>query len=180
MDIEIREGTLEDTPIVAWTVLTALDLPTDDINRFIDICSDPNSMYSWTNSFIAFVEGRAIGCLIAYDGSRYQQLKAYTWEKLWNDFDKQYLEDMEPETHEGEFYLDSMAIKPEYRGINIGNLLIDFAIGKAVNLNIPISTLLVDCNKPRLETYYKTMGFVENGHMIFFDHEYIRMKKSTI
>lgn len=38
MDIEIREARLEDTPIVAWTVLTALDMPTDDIQGFIDMC----------------------------------------------------------------------------------------------------------------------------------------------
>ena len=176
MEIEIREARLEDTPIVAWTVLTALDMPTDDIQRFIDMCSDPESMYSWTNSIVAVVDGNPIGCLIAYDGSRYQQLKSYTWSTLWNDFDVTYLNKMEPETKDGEFYLDSMAIFPEYRGLNIGKKLIDFAILKARNIGIPYSTLLVDINKPKLKKYFESIGFQKFGEMNFFNHKYSRMK----
>lgn len=79
---------------------------------------------------------------------------------------------MELETKEGEFYLDSMANLPEYRGLNIGKKLIDFAILKARNFGIPYSILLVDINKPRLGSYYPNIGFDQCRKMILFEHEY--------
>jgi len=35
MEIEIRDARIEDVPIVAWTVLTALDMSTNDMDRFV-------------------------------------------------------------------------------------------------------------------------------------------------
>lgn len=75
MEIEIRDARIEDVPIVAWTVLTALDMSTNDMDRFVKSCSDENTMYSWKNSIIATVDNVPVGCLIAYDGSRYDELR---------------------------------------------------------------------------------------------------------
>ena len=47
MNIEIRDAKIEDVEIVAWTVLTALDMETDEMKKFIDSCSDESTMYSW-------------------------------------------------------------------------------------------------------------------------------------
>ena len=49
MNIEIRDAKIEDVEIVAWTVLTALDMETDEMKKFIDSCSDESTMYSWKN-----------------------------------------------------------------------------------------------------------------------------------
>ena len=38
MEIEIRDAKIEDVEIVAWTVLTALDMETDEMKKFIDSC----------------------------------------------------------------------------------------------------------------------------------------------
>ena len=53
MEIEIRDARIEDVPVVAWTVLTALDMSTDDMDRFVKSCSDEDTMYSWKNSYFA-------------------------------------------------------------------------------------------------------------------------------
>lgn len=124
MNIEIRDAKIEDVEIVAWTVLTALDMETDEMKKFIDSCSDESTMYSWKNSIVALVDGVTVGSLIAYDGRRYQQLRHHTWDSLWDDMDKDYLSKVEAEARDGEFYLDSMAIRPEYRGMGIGRMLI--------------------------------------------------------
>lgn len=176
MNIKIREAKIEDVEIVAWTVLTALDMGTDNMKKFIDSCSDENTMYSWKNSIVALVDGVPIGSLIAYEGRRYQQLRQRTWSSLWDDVDKEFLSKVEAETRSGEFYLDSMAIRPEYRGMGIGRMLIEYAIEKGKRLGCAYSSLLVDKNKPKLEAYYQNMGFERFGEMDFFDHSYYRMK----
>ena len=65
MNIEIRDAKIEDVEIVAWTVLTALDMETDEMKKFIESCSDESTMYSWKNSIVALVDGVAVGSLIA-------------------------------------------------------------------------------------------------------------------
>ena len=176
MEIEIRDARIEDVPIVAWTVLTALDMSTDDMDRFIESCSNESTMYSWKNSIIATVNNVPVGCLIAYDGSRYDELRKKTWSSLWEDTDPSIIENTVKEAHEGEFYLDSMAILPDYRKLGIGKLLIEYAIKKGKELSCQYSSLLVDLDKPSLKAYYETMGLKEFGKMEFFGHNYYRMK----
>ena len=176
MEIEIRDAKIEDVEIVAWTVLTALDMETDEMKKFIDSCSDESTMYSWKNSIVALVDGVAVGSLIAYDGRRYLQLRHRTWDSLWGDMDKDYLSKVEAEARDGEFYLDSMAIRPEYRGMGIGRMLIECAIEKGKRLGCAYSSLLVDKDKPKLEAYYQTIGFERFGEMEFFGHDYYRMR----
>lgn len=176
MNIEIRDARIEDVEIVAWTVLTALDMETDDMKKFIDSCSDESTMYSWKNSVVALVDGVPIGSLIAYDGRRYQKQRHITWGSLWGDMDKEYLSNVEAEARDGEFYLDSMAIRPEFRGMSIGRMLIEYAIEKGKRLGCVYSSLLVDKDKPKLEAYYQAMGFERFGEMEFFGHDYYRMR----
>ena len=70
MNIEIRDAKIEDVEIVAWTVLTALDMETDEMKKFIDSCSDESTMYYRKNSIVAVIDGVAVRSLIAYDGRR--------------------------------------------------------------------------------------------------------------
>lgn len=176
MNIEIRDAKKEDVEIVAWTVLTALDMETDEMEKFIMSCSEDDSIYSWRNAVVAVVDGKLAGCLIAYEGSRYQELRDRSWLKLWDDMDQEYLKTIEAETTDGEFYLDSMAILPEYRGHGIGKMLMEYAIKKGKSFGCRYATLLVDYDKPRLENYYRSIGFEQFGEMEYFGHDYKRMR----
>ena len=93
-----------------------------------------------------------------------------------SEFRQEYLKKIEAETVDGEFYLDSMAILPEYRGYSIGKMLLMYAVEKGKDLGCMYSTLLVDVHKPRLEAYYKSIGFEQYGEMEFFGHDYKRMR----
>ena len=53
--ITIRDAGKEDVEIVAWTVLTALDMDTDEMEKFIKSCSKDDSIYSWRNAIIATI-----------------------------------------------------------------------------------------------------------------------------
>ncbi|MCQ2306676.1 MAG: GNAT family N-acetyltransferase [Bacteroidales bacterium] len=180
MKIEIRNAQIGDVEIVAWTVLTALDMEADNMDKFIKSCSEDDSIYSWRNSIVAVADDKPVGCLVAYDGSRYRELREKSWLNLWDSMDPECLKTTEAETKDGEFYLDSMAILPGYRGLNIGKMLIEFAINKGKCLGCEYATLLVDIDKPRLEAYYHSAGFERFDEMEYFGRKYNRMRYGII
>lgn len=175
--ILLRQGCVRNVETVAWTVLTALDMEADDLDWVKTSCADEKSMYSWNKSIIAYVDGKPVGSIISYPGDDYDALRQYTWKKLWNDIDAETIRATEVEAYPKEYYLDSMAIKPEYRGSGIGKKLIEAAINHGRELGYTKFTLLVDVAKPRLKAYYESMGFKEVGNMMFFGHRYYRMLK---
>lgn len=177
-DITVHKASPKDIKTVAWTVLTALDMDTHDLEWVKESCADELSMYSWNKSIVAVVDGKPVGAIISYPGDDYNALRQYTWKRLWNDIDSDTIIKTEVEAHPGEYYLDSMAIQPEYRGLSIGKSLIEAAIDQGKSLGYKKFTLLVDCNKPRLKAYYESLGFQKNGEMTFLGHRYKRMMKN--
>ena len=59
----------------------------------------------------------------------------------------------------GEFYLDSLAVYPEYRGRGIAKQLLKRFIDHAASISLP-AALLVDKGNPNAERLYKSIGFV--------------------
>lgn len=175
-NIEICKASPDDAQFVAWTVLTALDMSEDELSIVEKSCADAKSMYSWRNSLIAKINGESIGCLISYDGADYRNLRKYTWSKLWGGYDSGYIDNIAEETKAGEYYLDSMAILPQYRNHDIGKVLMTEAIAEAKQKGFTRFTLIVDVSKPNLKLYYESIGFEEFGEMEFFGHQYKKMK----
>jgi len=176
MYVTTESAQLSDVETVAWTVLTALDMDTKDLGSIIKSCSDEKSMYSWRNTIVACDGDEVIGCIICYEGDKYETFRQYTWRNLWSDIDEEFIKNTPAEAHPGEFYLDSMAVKPEYRGRGIGKQLVKAAISKGRELGYKNFSLLVDVEKPRLKAYYETIGFSESGKMKFFGHQYDIMR----
>ena len=177
--IYIRKANPTDADVttVAWTVLTALDIDTEDLGWIKQTCSDELSMYSWSKSIVAYVDDKPVGAIVSYPGDNYESLRKYTWPKLWGDKCKESIDTTEAEALPGEYYLDSLAILPEYRGCSIGKILIAAAIEQGKSLGYKKFTLLVECTKPKLKAYYESIGFAEIGEMTFFGHRYKRMMK---
>ncbi len=142
-------------------------------------CSDPQSMYSRNKSLRAEEEGKPIGCIISYSGDDYQRLREYTWSKLWKGVDPATIKQSAIETYPGEYYLDSLAIEPEYRGKGYGKTLMEAAIEEGKKLGYKNFALLVALEKPRLNEYYASVGFEEANDVNFFGHKYKRMVKNA-
>ena len=170
----LRKATERDARFVAWTVLTALDMNTDDMEKAVNSCLQEDSLYSWKQAFLATVNDKPVGCLIAYDGVHYKERRNRTWEAIWGELDEEYLRTLEPETNDGEYYLDSIAILPEYRGKNIGKKLLQYAMSQREQQDEPC-TLIVSQDKPHLQSYYESIGFEPFGQMELFGHIYTRM-----
>lgn len=165
----------------------------DAIKAFGEVCARPDTLYSYTRTRVACVGGKAVGTLTAYSGDDYQPLRDLTWGLLNSVFAESGSDDSsvasgfaEPECRPGEFYLDSMAILPEYRRMTfeyagstdrIGHLLMLDGIEQGRWKGFPRISLIVDKAKPRLFAYYSALGFRPDGEILFFGHLYDRMIK---
>lgn len=189
--VELRKGRASDAPFIADAVLAAMgydifnpSLSADAETSFgpisavrdalIKVCSKEDTLYSWKNTTIATFCGKTAGAIVSYDGGSYKETAERTFAlmaKLLNT------EKPEPgsETGEGEYYLDSLVVHPEFRGHNIGSILMQNALDEAEALGYEKVTLLVDEKKPHLHKLYKKLGFEFGDVVLFFGEPYIRM-----
>ena len=171
----------------------------DAVKVFGEVCARPDTLYSYTRTRVACVDGKAVGSLTAYSGDDYLPLRERTWGLLNSAFascddassegvveSATEMPSAEPECLPGEFYLDSMAILPEYRRLTfeysgstdrIGHLLMLDGIEAGRRKGLPRISLIVDKTKPRLNAYYAALGFRPDGEILFFGHLYDRMVK---
>lgn len=175
--MEIREAAAEDVEFVAWTVLTALDLDTSDLEKAMASCADADSLYSWRNALVAVDgEGHPVGCIVAYAGDGYRRMRDHTWPTLWTDVDPRLLAETPQEAGPGEYYLDSMAILPEARGSGLGKSLMRAAMDRGRKEGYGRFSLIVDVDKPHLRDYYVSVGFRPVGPLRFIAHDFTKMQ----
>lgn len=183
----LRDATSRDAPFIARVVLAGIDMVdlgeclTEEqrpiLDHLVDICQMDDTLYSYRHTRIAEMDGKVVGALIGYDGARYAEMRAKTF-GLVQQTSGMDLSRNAMETVPGEFYLDSMAILSDYRGMCLGKMLIcdrlDFALGHGFKK----VTLLVDKDKPRLQQYYESLGFVFSEEMFVFGSRYNKLGKS--
>ena len=184
--VQLRDATLDDAPFIARVVLAGIDmldldatLPDEQrgiYEHLIEICRMDDTLYSYCNTRIAEADGKRVGALVAYDGARYARMceKTFGLVKQTSGMD---LSRNAMETGPGEFYLDSMAIFPEYRGAGIGRMLMRDRVDFALNKGFSKVTLLVDKDKPHLQKYYESEGFAFVGEMFVFGSWYNKLEK---
>ena len=101
-----------------------------------------------------------------YDGADYQKLKQPIVDILGSDSGFAQLK----ETEAGEFYLDSVGVREEYRGRGIATQLFAAQIERAKSLGHKIAGLIVDEDKPQAEALYTRLGFRHIDQKDFFGH----------
>ena len=183
-DLLLRDATQMDAPFIARVVLAGIEMleidaeVTDDhqpiLTHLIDICRMDDTLYSYKHTRIAEMDNKTVGALIGYDGARYAAMRAKTFGLVQQisglDLSKNALE-----TGKGEFYLDSMAILPEFRGKKIGLQLMRDRMDWASQNGFETITLLVDKDKPQLQRYYESLGFAFSEEMFVFGAWYNKM-----
>ena len=184
--VQLHDATLDDAPFIARVVLAGIDmldldamLPDEQrgiYEHLIEICRMDDTLYSYCNTRIAETDGKRVGALVAYDGARYAKMREKTF-GLVKQTSGMDLSRNAMETGPGEFYLDSMAVFPEYRGVGIGRMLMDDRVDFALNKGFSKVTLLVDKDKPHLQKYYESEGFAFIGEMFVFGSWYNKLEK---
>lgn len=179
METLIRQAVIEDVPFIARCVLAAVDLYDFSPESLIDstlteeVCGRGDTLYSWRNTRIAYVEGGTVGCLVSYRGDNYVDVRERTFDvfrKAGHDIPK-----TDIETGPGEWYLDSMAIVPEFRGHGIGHILMKDGIEIARKHGLHKVALIVECSKPHLRDYYARLGFLPDHELDAFGDRYLKM-----
>ena len=182
--VQLRDATLDDAPFIARVVLAGIDmldmdavLPDEQraiFEHLIKICRMDDTLYSYLNTRIAEIDGNPVGALVAYDGACYAKMREKTF-GLVQQTSGMDLSHNAMETGPSEFYLDSMTILSDYRGIGIGKLLMRDRVDFAFNNGFQKVTLLVDKDKPRLQRYYESEGFAFDEEMFVFGAWYNKM-----
>jgi ribosomal protein S18 acetylase RimI-like enzyme len=158
-NIKIREAVAADATLVGRVVLMALHY--DDTHPlapiFAELAAREVSQYSYRNALVAEVDGSVVGAIIGYDGARLEELRKPLFELMREKFGN--VPTVEDETSAGEFYIDSFAVLPQYRGCGVGHSLLSAARDKAFASGYERVGLLVDFTNPRAEKLYASLGF---------------------
>lgn len=170
--------------VYAWPVeeFFALrpDLTLEDLRAVVtEIVAAEGTSYSYENSVVAEYEGEIVGAMCGYDGARCDELKLRVRQMLADRF---YGGDVEAvnwsrETQDGEFYLDSIGVDPECRGMGIGTKLFAAMLERAWADGHSKAGLIVDMVRPEAEKLYNRLGFSFVNYMDFCGH---RMKHMQI
>lgn len=154
------------------------DLNTQIANGLVPLAAREDTLYSYRHALVAEVDGIAVGALISYPGEQYHQLRKITFREL-SHFRNVDFEAMQDESGTGEFYLDTLAVLPQYRRRGIGSELMRTRI-KWVQENHPNLriTLLVDPDNQQGQRIYTRLGFtIEDRNVMAFNHLYWKMVK---
>lgn len=121
-----------------------------------------NNQYSHENIWVYDKNGIIAGMINIYDGGDLHELRRPVLEYLGQDSEN--LLNIDDETAAGEFYIDTLAVSPEYRGQGIAQGILEFAIDKYVYQDNNILGLLVDVDNPKAHALYTRLGFISKGY----------------
>ena len=177
-DILIRNAGEEDIPFVAGCVLAAVglyDFKTSSVETSTaeQVCGTDGTLYSFRNARIATVAGTPIGCLVSYPGTIYESARKFTFSFFEKDGHKVHHTDTE--CFPDEYYLDSMAILPAFRGYGIGHILMQDGIRIAREKGFKKVSLIVESDRDNLAEYYASLGFAPEREIDAFGDRYTRM-----
>lgn len=137
------------------------------------------TLYTWRHATIAAnADGMPIGALVAYSGDDYMSRRKLTFGMFETQsgglsFDAS---TMEAETLPGEYYLDSLAVLPSYRGRGVARMLLEAGVGEAMALDRP-AILACAPDNVGAKRLYEALGFRETRIYTIFGHPYWRMIK---
>lgn len=186
MDMTIRKATIDDADIIAQIVAMAIgDVETLENycgKNYIEVLKEiarlKESQYSYNNAFIAEIDDIAVGAVIGYDGSLLNCLRKHTLSVI-NKYNPDFSIN-EDETQAGEYYLDSLGVLPEYRGLGIGKELVLALLDYAFKEHHSCVGLLVDYENPKAEKLYQSLGFERINTNLFLGHRMWHLQKKKL
>lgn len=127
------------------------------------------TQYSWQNALVAELNGVVAGAVVGYDGAQLYTLREGTFATI-NEFVER-TQTIVDETSAGEYYLDSVGVLPQYRGMGVGRALVSAFCDKAFAEGHKRVGLIVDFENHDAERLYTSLGFRRIGTRPFFTHQ---------
>ncbi len=176
--MNIQNARIEDAPFIARSIMAAVGdeichnlageaHSLEDVEKlFTRLAEREDSQYSYLNTLAAVNdEGETVGVCVGYDGATLHELRKAFFEEVEKSLGKN-LENVEDETDADEFYLDTLAVDPAYRGRGIASELLKAMIDRAASIGKPAG-LLVDKDNTRARRLYESIGFRQVGERPF-------------
>lgn len=139
----------------------------DVLRLFTNLAAREDSQYSYINTMKAVDEnGRPMGFIIGYDGERLHELRKAFFEEVRSVLDREMEGTVPDECETDEFYLDSLAVFPEFRGKGIARALISAMAQRAASYGKPLG-LLCDKDNKKARRLYDSLGFIQVGETPF-------------
>ncbi|MCC5894221.1 MAG: GNAT family N-acetyltransferase [Alkalibacterium sp.] len=180
---DARKEDAEDIVDLFKVILTDMELPImtevswDRLKpALIDAVKGDNYRQNYKNAIVKVIDGEIAGFCFGYKGgseTEYESLKTVIDAHGLPAFETY----SENETVEGEWYLDSIVTKAEYRGKGVGKELMAAAYARAKAMGIPVVGLNVDHGNPRARELYEAQGFEKTKEIMIADHAYDHMQK---
>lgn len=182
-NIVVRRAIVSDAEVIARAVAMAIgDEQTlidycgeDYLSVLADVAAHTETQYSWQYALVAEVGGAVAGVVVGYNGAQLGPLREGTFAILRQRIGR--LPNIADETEAGEYYLDSVAVLSEFRGMGVGRALILSLCDKAYSEGHSRVGLMVDCDNPQAEQLYTSLGFERVGERIFFGHQMWHLQK---
>ena len=174
--ITIRHASPEDADLIA--LVLAMALGGDESHPFFEIFAGlarrDDTQYSYRNALVALADGERAGAIVGYDGARLHELRAPMEEILRKLHGDDFV--LEEETSAGEFYLDSVAVLPQFKGLGVGRMLIGRMSERAFAEGFDRVGLIVDFDNTKAEALYSAMGFRRVNPTTFLGHRMWHMQ----
>lgn len=179
----LRDATTSDAPFLAKCIMAGMHFydfetsPPEDEDIYVRLVGSErteNWLYSYRYTRVAEVDGLAVGSLLSYPGDIYRDLRQKTFSAIWPELSQMEAES-DQETGPGEYYLDTLAVLPAYRGHGIGRELLKDGIQKGIRLGFKRIALVADAGMPHLIRLYESVGFLPADHRLAFGVDSQRM-----
>ncbi|KHD86815.1 GNAT family N-acetyltransferase [Bacillus ginsengihumi] len=187
----IRQAYEKDAQEVAYLIHLAIKDIAEALTGETDLVSirkelaylflQKNNRLSYQNSIVAEVNGEIAGTLIAYSGDDASLLDQAIMERLKRK--KQNHVVLDKEADRGDYYIDTVAVHPQYRGKGIGTELIHHAEHAAGQYGFSKVSLNVAHDNVRAKQLYQRLGYEEekikqiNGHPYDYMIKYVQHKE---
>lgn len=181
-DIIIRPARKEDALTIAHIIAMAIGDEAGLRNycgdEYISVlravaCAEA-TQYSYENVLIAESKGVVMGGVVGYDGAHLMALRRGTLAIIEEHTGRVPM--IVDETEAGEYYLDSVGVYPQFRGMGVGLKLVKAFVEQAFAKGAERVGLIVDIQNPNAERLYCKLGFRYVGERTFFSHEMRHMQ----
>ena len=180
--IDIRPACVADAPIIAQAIAMAMGeecaalLCGPEYMKVLEqVAMAEGTQYSFKNALIAEVDDVAVGAVVGYDGALLNLLRAQTL-GIIHRYNPAFVFS-EDETEVGEYYLDSLYVKDQYRKLGIATCLITAFCDRAFSKGHTRVGLIVDFDNPTAERLYSSLGFERVKKRTFLGHQMWHLQK---